>query len=133
MWTLNVLTDRKRTIVATKFAASLKNVDIALIMPLSKSNIGAIIHRSKKNGACFRRRRIMKNLEDLLKNTDFSQDSMNKEAIKTMLLNTFKCGEPKKYARDWLSIRKNRFKPYAATTDVALAVGILVAACGEYS
>jgi RNA polymerase sigma-70 factor (ECF subfamily) len=45
---LNVLTDKERTIVAMKFAASLKNVDIALIMSLSESNVGAIIHRSLK-------------------------------------------------------------------------------------
>jgi len=45
---LNVLTDKERTIVAMKFAASLKNVDIASIMSLSETNVGAIIHRSLK-------------------------------------------------------------------------------------
>ena len=73
----------------------------------------------------------MKNLEDLLNNTDFSQDSMNKEAIKAMLLNTLKCEEQKKYASDGISMRKNRFRPYAVATAAALAVSILVAACGE--
>jgi len=48
MKALNVLTDRERTIVAMKFASSLKNVDIASIMSLSETNIGAIIHRSLK-------------------------------------------------------------------------------------
>jgi RNA polymerase sigma-70 factor (ECF subfamily) len=48
MRALNVLTDRERTIVAMKFASSLKNVDIALSMSLSESNVGAIIHRSLK-------------------------------------------------------------------------------------
>jgi RNA polymerase sigma-70 factor (ECF subfamily) len=45
---LNVLTVKERTIVAMKFAASLKNADIALSMSLSESNVGAIIHRSLK-------------------------------------------------------------------------------------
>jgi RNA polymerase sigma-70 factor (ECF subfamily) len=48
MRALNVLTEKERTIVAMKFAASLKNVDIASIMSLSDSNVGAIIHRSLK-------------------------------------------------------------------------------------
>jgi RNA polymerase sigma-70 factor (ECF subfamily) len=39
---------KERTIVAMKFAASLKNVDIASIMSLGESNVGAIIHRSLK-------------------------------------------------------------------------------------
>jgi RNA polymerase sigma-70 factor (ECF subfamily) len=48
MRALNVLTDKERTIVAMKFAASLKNIDIAAIMSLSESNVGIIIHRSLK-------------------------------------------------------------------------------------
>jgi RNA polymerase sigma-70 factor (ECF subfamily) len=48
MRALNVLTEKERTIVAMKFAASLRNVDIASIMSLSESNVGAIIHRSLK-------------------------------------------------------------------------------------
>jgi RNA polymerase sigma-70 factor (ECF subfamily) len=48
MMAFNVLNKKERTIVAMKFAASLKNVDIALIMSLSESNVGAIIHRSLK-------------------------------------------------------------------------------------
>jgi RNA polymerase sigma-70 factor (ECF subfamily) len=48
MQALNVLTDRERTIVAMKFAASLKNADIASIMSLSETNVGAIVHRSLK-------------------------------------------------------------------------------------
>ena len=45
---LNVLTEKERTIVAMKFAASLKNVDIASIMSMTESNVGSIIHRSLK-------------------------------------------------------------------------------------
>jgi RNA polymerase sigma factor (sigma-70 family) len=48
MRALNALTEKERTIVAMKFAASLKNVDIASIMSLGESNVGAIIHRSLK-------------------------------------------------------------------------------------
>jgi RNA polymerase sigma-70 factor (ECF subfamily) len=48
MRALNALTEKERTIVAMKFAASLKNVDIASIMSLSESNVGTIIHRSLK-------------------------------------------------------------------------------------
>jgi RNA polymerase sigma-70 factor (ECF subfamily) len=48
MRALNVLTEKERTIVAMKFAASLKNTDIASIMSLSESNVGAIIYRSLK-------------------------------------------------------------------------------------
>jgi RNA polymerase sigma-70 factor (ECF subfamily) len=48
MRALNALTEKERTIVAMKFAASLKNTDIASIMSLSESNVGAIIHRSLK-------------------------------------------------------------------------------------
>jgi RNA polymerase sigma-70 factor (ECF subfamily) len=48
MRALNMLNEKERNIVAMKFAASLKNVDIALIMSLSESNVGAIIHRSLK-------------------------------------------------------------------------------------
>jgi RNA polymerase sigma-70 factor (ECF subfamily) len=48
MQALDVLTEKERTIVAMKFASSLKNVDIASIMSLSESNVGAIIHRSLK-------------------------------------------------------------------------------------
>jgi RNA polymerase sigma-70 factor (ECF subfamily) len=48
MRALNVLNEKERTIVAMKFAASLKNVDIASVMSLSESNVGIIIHRSLK-------------------------------------------------------------------------------------
>jgi RNA polymerase sigma-70 factor (ECF subfamily) len=48
MRALNVLAGKERTIVAMKFAASLKNMDIASIMSLSESNVGIIIHRSLK-------------------------------------------------------------------------------------
>jgi RNA polymerase sigma-70 factor (ECF subfamily) len=48
MRALNVLTEKERTTVAMKFAASLKNTDIASIISLSESNVGAIIHRSLK-------------------------------------------------------------------------------------
>jgi RNA polymerase sigma-70 factor (ECF subfamily) len=48
MRALNVLNEKERTVVAMKFAASLKNVDIASAMSLSESNVGAIIHRSLK-------------------------------------------------------------------------------------
>jgi RNA polymerase sigma-70 factor (ECF subfamily) len=48
MRALNTLTEKERTIVAMKFAASLRNTDIASIMSLGESNVGAIIHRSLK-------------------------------------------------------------------------------------
>jgi RNA polymerase sigma-70 factor (ECF subfamily) len=48
MRALNTLNEKERTIVAMKFAASLKNTDIASIMSLGESNVGAIIHRSLK-------------------------------------------------------------------------------------
>ena len=46
MRALNALTDKERTIVAMKFAAGLKNTDIAALMSLSETNVGIIIHRS---------------------------------------------------------------------------------------
>jgi RNA polymerase sigma-70 factor (ECF subfamily) len=48
MRALNTLNEKERTIIAMKFAAGLKNVDIASIMSLGESNVGAIIHRSLK-------------------------------------------------------------------------------------
>jgi hypothetical protein len=51
----------------------------------------------------------MKNLEDLLNNTDFSQESKNKEVIKAMLLNTIKNEEQKKYSKDRV-VRKLQFQ-----------------------
>ena len=45
---LNVLSEKERTIIAMKYAASLKNIDIASILSLSESNVGIIIHRSLK-------------------------------------------------------------------------------------
>jgi RNA polymerase sigma-70 factor (ECF subfamily) len=48
MKALNILSEKERTIVAMKYAASLRNVDIASIMSLSESNVGIIIHRSLK-------------------------------------------------------------------------------------
>jgi hypothetical protein len=66
----------------------------------------------------------MKDLEDLLDNTDFSQDSRNKEAIKARLLDTLKKGD--------LSMKRFRFKPkYAVAAAAVVAVGITMAACGE--
>jgi hypothetical protein len=73
----------------------------------------------------------MKDLEDLLVNTDFSQNSKNKEAIKAMLLNTFKCEGSKNYAGGKMSIDKKRFKPYAVVAAAVVTVGVLMAACGE--
>lgn len=40
------LSDKERTIVSMKYAAELKNKDIAKIMNLSESNIGVILYRS---------------------------------------------------------------------------------------
>jgi hypothetical protein len=65
----------------------------------------------------------MKDLEELLNNTDFSQDSRNKEAIKARLLG--------KYAKGEISMRKFRFKPVYVAAAAVLAAGILIAACGE--
>ena len=48
MRALNTLTGKERTIVAMKFAAGLKNTDIARLMSLSETNVGIIIHRSMK-------------------------------------------------------------------------------------
>jgi RNA polymerase sigma-70 factor (ECF subfamily) len=48
MRALNALNGKERTIVAMKFAASIRNADIASVMSLSESNVGAIIHRSLK-------------------------------------------------------------------------------------
>jgi RNA polymerase sigma-70 factor (ECF subfamily) len=48
MRALNALNEKERTIVAMKFAAELRNTDIAAIMSLSETNVGAIIHRSFK-------------------------------------------------------------------------------------
>jgi RNA polymerase sigma-70 factor (ECF subfamily) len=48
MRALNTLNEKERTIVAMKFAASLRNTDIAAIMSLSETNVGTIIHRSLK-------------------------------------------------------------------------------------
>lgn len=45
---LNSLTDRERSIIAYKFGAGLKNIEIGEIMNLSSSNIGSILYRSLK-------------------------------------------------------------------------------------
>lgn len=45
---LKTLNDRERTIIAMKFAAGLKHVEIAKIMSLSESNVAIIIYRSMK-------------------------------------------------------------------------------------
>ena len=65
----------------------------------------------------------MKNLEELLNNTDFSQDSRNKEAIKTRLLNKLEKGD--------IYVKKFRFRPVYAAAAAILAVGISMVACGE--
>jgi hypothetical protein len=73
----------------------------------------------------------MKDLENLLVNTDFSQNSKNKEAIKTKLLNTFKCEGQKNYSGGKMFMKKNRFKPYAVAAAAVVTFGVLMAACGE--
>jgi hypothetical protein len=66
----------------------------------------------------------MKDLEELLNNTDFSQDSRNKEAIKERLLG--------KYTKGEISMKRFKFKPrYAVAAAAVFAVGISIAACGE--
>jgi hypothetical protein len=65
----------------------------------------------------------MKNLEELLNDTDFSQDSRNKEAIKARLLG--------KYAKGEISMKRFRFKPVYVAAAAVFAVGITMAACGE--
>ena len=73
----------------------------------------------------------MKNLEDLLNSTDFSQDNKKKEAIKAMLLNTLKREEKENHAQGGISMKKIRVRPYAAAVAAALTVCVLIAACGE--
>jgi hypothetical protein len=73
----------------------------------------------------------MKNLEDLLVNTDFSQNSKNKEAIKTELLKKLECEGQKKYSGGKMAMKKNRYKPYAVAAAAIVTVGVLMAACGE--
>ena len=48
MGALNVLSEKERNIVAMKYAAKLKNVDIASIMSISEANVGIILYRSLK-------------------------------------------------------------------------------------
>ena len=45
---LNTLDKRERNIVALKFGADLKNVEIAEILDLTESNIGVILYRTMK-------------------------------------------------------------------------------------
>lgn len=45
---LSKLSEKERNIVALKYAADLKNIDIAEIMGLSESNVGVILFRSLK-------------------------------------------------------------------------------------
>lgn len=45
---LSVLTDKERQIIALRFGAGLKNVEIAKIMNSSESNVGVILFRSMK-------------------------------------------------------------------------------------
>jgi len=42
------LSDKERNIIALKYAAELKNTDIAEIMGISDSNVGVILFRSLK-------------------------------------------------------------------------------------
>ena len=73
----------------------------------------------------------MKNLEDLLNSTDFSQDNKKKEAIKAMLLNTLKREEQENHTRRGISMKKNRARPYAVAVAAAFTVCVLIVACGE--
>ena len=45
---LNTLDKRERNIVALKFGAELKNIEIAELLEITESNIGVIIYRSMK-------------------------------------------------------------------------------------
>lgn len=45
---LSILNERERNIVALKFGADLKNVEIAKIMDLTESNVGVILFRTMK-------------------------------------------------------------------------------------
>jgi hypothetical protein len=69
------------------------------------------------------------NLDDLLNNTDFSQNSTNKAAIKAMLLNKLKYKERKNYSRG-AYMKKNRIRPYAVAA--AITVTVLIAACSAF-
>jgi DNA-binding protein len=73
----------------------------------------------------------MKNLEDLLNNTDFSQDSKKKEAIKAMLLTMLKREEKENHAQGGIFMKKNRARPYVVAVAAAFTVCVLIAACGE--
>jgi hypothetical protein len=65
----------------------------------------------------------MKNLEELLNDTDFSQDSRNKEPIKARLLVKFAKGE--------ISMKKFKLRQVYVAAAAVFAVGITIAACGE--
>lgn len=45
---LNILNERERNIVALKFGADLKNVEIAKVLDLTESNVGVILFRTMK-------------------------------------------------------------------------------------
>lgn len=45
---LNILNNKKRNIIAYKFGANLKNVEIAKILKISESNVGVMLHRIMK-------------------------------------------------------------------------------------
>ena len=73
----------------------------------------------------------MTDLEDLLNNTDFSQESKNKENIKAMLLNKHVTKQTKNNTRGGIILNKNRFrKPYAIAA--AIVAGVLIAACSVF-
>lgn len=45
---LNILNERERNIIALKFGADLKNVEIAKVLDLTESNVGVILFRTMK-------------------------------------------------------------------------------------
>lgn len=45
---LNTLNSRERNIVALKFGANLKNIEIAQVTGITESNIGVILYRTMK-------------------------------------------------------------------------------------
>ena len=72
----------------------------------------------------------MKDLDDMLSNTDFSHESTNREAIKAKLLQNF--NENQNYAKGKIIMKKNHFKlMLTAAVFVVLTFGISMVAYGD--
>ena len=72
----------------------------------------------------------MKDLDDMLNNTDFSHESTNREAIKASLLLNF--NEKQNYPKGKIIMKKNHFKlALTAAVIVVLTFGISIVAYGD--